>query len=284
MPDIPQFKTQNSEINTPEGQPDPDQGHTPEWPSTPYSDEARLEEPGWQEACCIGLFGDCTVANELWPLANRPEQHLAVRLRRAFPAQPFLIRNVAASGESAGDFLNWRIEPVVSALPRLDVAFIRYGINDRKQHGIAGCIANLRQLCTRLQAQFAGVTLIIETGMWVDYPAHYLWDRNTPLASLYAAMATFAAEAGIPLLDLFHLMQHETRRGNWDLRVRGLPTPEHTVLDDSFDAFYGEDAAFFTNIHPNSRGMGLIAAWEVALLRELFGETLDHDNHSALRR
>ena len=38
--------------------------------------------------------------------------------------------------------------------------------------------------------------------------------------------------------------------------------------------FFGDDPAFFTNIHPNSRGMGLIADWEIETLRELFGDKL----------
>lgn len=257
----------------PDQLPDPDQGHTVEWPSTPYSDEARSREPAWEDACCIGLFGDCTVSNDLWPPANRPEHHLATRLHRAFPGQPFLLRNVAASGESAGDFLAGRIGEILAALPRLDVAFIRYGINDRKQHGISGCIDNMRRLCDRLAHQFAGVTIIIETGIWVDYPTHYLWDRNTRLAPLYSALADFAHQSHYLLLDIFRLMERETKLGNWDLRVRGLPSPEQTVLDDSLDLFFGQDPAFFTNIHPNSRGIGLIAEWQVACLRELFGKT-----------
>jgi len=254
--------------------PDPEQGHAPDWPSTPYSDEARAAAPSEDAACVIGLFGDCTVSCELWPPANRPEQHLAVRLRRAFPAQPFLVRNVAASGESAGDFLAGRCAAVLADLPRLDIAFIRYGINDRKRHGIPGCIDNLHRLCLLLQERYPGVLLFIETGIWVDYPRHYLWDRNARLAPLYDAMRTFAQQEGYPVVDIFRRMEAETRQGNWDLRVRGLPDPGHTVLDDAFDAFYGDDPAFFTNIHPNSRGMALIAAWEIAVLQKVVGVSL----------
>jgi hypothetical protein len=69
-------------------------------------------------------------------------------------------------------------------------------------------------------------------------------------------------------------MRLETERGNWDLRVRGLPDPQHMVLDDSFDKFFGDDPAFFTNIHPNSRCLGLIADWEIEKLKEIFGDRL----------
>ena len=251
--------------------PDPDQGHSREWPSTPYSDEARAPEPAVGEACCIALVGDCTLACRYFPPANRPEAHLGVRLRRAFPGQPFVIRNVAADGESAAGFLrSGRMERVFASLPHLEIAFVRYGINDRKQDGIPGCVAHLEALCQALRCRYPGVEVVVETGLWVDYPAHYLWDRNASLGPLYDAMRAFATDAGYPVLDIYQATAQETERGNWDLRVRGLPVPEQTVVDDSFDVFFEEDPAFFTNIHPNSRCLGLIADWEVALMRELF--------------
>jgi hypothetical protein len=252
-------------------QPDPLQGHTREWPSTPYSDEARAQEPPFETSCCIALFGDCTVDVD-FPPAMRPENHLAVRLRRAFPGQPFIIRNLADSGGTAGTFDETRLDD----LPRLDIAFIRYGVNDRKRDGISGCIANLKALCELIERRYAGVTIIIETGIWVDHPEHYIWDRNSRLAPLYQAMKRFAAERGHPVVDIFRKTEIETARGNWDLRIRGLPDREHTIIDDSFDQFFGDDPAFFTNIHPNSHCLGLIAEWEVAKLKELFGDRLPH--------
>ena len=82
-------------------QPDAGQGHSREWPSTPYSDEARAATPPIDTACTVALLGDCTVCCDYYPPANRPENHLAVRLRRAFPNSPFVIHNLAANGESA---------------------------------------------------------------------------------------------------------------------------------------------------------------------------------------
>ena len=87
-------------------------------------------------------------------------------------------------------------------------------------------------------------------------------------------MRSMAEAEGYPLVDIFIRMRLETEKGNWDLRVRGLPDPEHTIVDDSFDAFFAHDPAFFTNIHPNSRCMGLIADWEVEKVKEFFGNRL----------
>jgi len=255
-------------------EPDPLQGHTREWPSTPYSDEARVAEPPMEGSCCIALFGDCTVDVGM-PPAMRPESHLAVRLRRAFSGQPFVIRNFGDSGGTAGDLLNpGRLGEALADLPRLDIAFVRYGINDRRRDGIPLCVKNVRSLCRRLRRRYANAALVIETGIWVHHPRHYLYDRNSRLAPLYEAMRGLAAEQGYPLVDVFEKMEAETKKGNWDLRVRGLPDREHAILDDSFDQFFADDPAFFTNIHPNSRCLGLIADWEVEKLRELFGDTL----------
>ena len=261
----------------PNEQPDPLQGHTREWPSTPYSDEARAEEPPPESSCCIALVGDCTVSCLRWPSANRPESHLAVRLRRAFPGQPFVVRNISDEGGTAGVFLaSGKLQELFEALPRLDIVFVRFGINDRKSDGISGCIGNLRTLCRRITDRYPDAHVIIETGMWVDYPKHYMWDRNARLAPLYDAMRDMAASEGHPIVDIFARMRRETEAGNWDLRVRGLPDPEHTIVDDSFDMFFGDDPAFFTNIHPNSRCMGLIADWEIETLRALFGDQLPY--------
>lgn len=248
--------------------PDPHQGHAHEWPSTPYSDEARGAESDPAAAVGVALLGDCTVACTYLPAANRPENHLAVRLRRAYPNQSFLVRNLAADSESADEFLrSERFAEQFRPLSRWEAVFIRYGINDRKRHGISGCLRHLDALCQAIQEGHPDVAVLIETGTWVDYPAHYLWDRNAHLGPLYEAMRQFAHDRGFPVVDIYKNMEAETRRGNWDLRVRGLPSPQYLIVDDSFDAFFGDDPAFFTNIHPNSRCLALIAGWETAALK-----------------
>jgi hypothetical protein len=253
-------------------QPDPLQGHpSREWPSTPYSEEVRAPAPLPEEACSIALVGDCTVSCLCWPPANRQENHLAVRLRRAYPDQAFLVWNMSDEGASAGSYMSGgRLDQLFGILPRLDVAFVRFGVTDRKRDSVSGCIRNLRELCHRIAVHYPGVYIVIETGIWVDYPEHYMWDRNAKLTSLYAAMRDMSASEGYPVVDIFANMRAETERGNWDLRVRGIPDLEHTIIDTSFDEFFGTDSAFFTNIHPNSRCMGLIAEWQIEILKERF--------------
>jgi acyl-CoA thioesterase-1 len=174
-------------------------------------------------------------------------------------------------GASAASYVSsGRLEHLHDALPRLDVAFVRFGVTDRKRNGVSGCIRNLRELCYQIAHHYPEVYIVVETGIWVDYPEHYMWDRNAKLAPLYGTMRDMAASEGYPVVDVFASMRAETERGNWDLRVRGIPNPAHTIIDTSFDEFFDTDPAFFTHIHPNSRCMGLIAEWEIQVLKKRF--------------
>ena len=196
--------------------PDPLQGHpSREWPSTPYSDEALAAQPSPREACCIALVGDCTVSCLRWPPANRPENHLAVRLRRAYPGQAFLVRNISLEGGSAGSYMaDGHLDHLFKSLPHLHVCFVRFGVADRKDDGVSGCIRNLRELCSQITDHYPGVCVIVETGIWVDYPDHYMWDRNAKLAPLYEAMRSMAESEGFPVVDIFESMRLETEKGN----------------------------------------------------------------------
>ena len=268
--------------------PDPMQGSRGAWPCTPYTQEIREilgAEPRHETSCCIVYLGGCTVeggrlqgasVGHCGDLAGESQFHLAVRLRRAFPGQAAVIRNFAEAGVTAGDFLcEGHVERLREAIPHLDIVFMRYGIADRKSEGIPRTIANISALCRRLEGTFGGITIVLETDMWVDYPIHYLWDRNPRLAPLYEDIRDLAAREGYPLVDIFANMEAEAQRGNWDLRKRFVPVEgHHWISDDSLDPFFGEDPAFFTHIHPNNRCLGLIADWEVAKLRELFGDQL----------
>ncbi|MHC4434953.1 MAG: SGNH/GDSL hydrolase family protein [Planctomycetota bacterium] len=271
-----------------EDKPDPLQGSRREWPETGYTREIREilgEEVCPEQACCIVYLGGCTIeggtlggarVGSSGELARETQFHLAARLRRAFPGQPVVIRNFAEAGVTAGEFLEeGNVERMCEDLARIDVAFLRFGITDRKYEGIPRTIENIRALCRRLQIVFEGITVVLETDMWVDNPEHYLWDRNSRLEPLYAQLRQLAANEGYPLVDIYANVAAETRRGNWDLRRRAIPIEGYRwISDDSFDEFFAYDRAYFTNIHPNNRCLGLIADWEVAKLKELFGDAL----------
>ena len=166
------------------------------------------------------------------------------------------------------------MEAMYEVLSRVDVAFLRYGIADRKHEGIPRTIRSIESLCARLESTFRGIVIVLETDMWVDYPTHYLWDRNPRLAPLYAELRRLASEKGYPLVDIYSRVEAETDSGNWDLRKRATLGTEHVINDASLDSVFGADPEFFTNVHPNSHCLRLIAEWEVEKLEELFGDRL----------
>lgn len=232
------------------------------------NDELHADEPVLPNVCSVTLLGDSTVACRYFPPANRPENHLLVRLRREFPDQRFVIQNLAA-GEAETGFDARRIEQIFAAIPEMHLAFLRFSIHDGDEAGLHARMEELKSCCEAMRAQYPGITLILETGIWIHHPAHFFEETQGQQAPLYNAMRGWAVEAGYPVVDIYQKMQAEAAKGNWDLRVRGLPTPEHTVLDDSFDPFFGDEPAFFANVHPNSRCLALIAEWEIAMLKLL---------------
>ena len=100
--------------------------------------------------------------------------------------------------------------------------------------------------------------------------------QESALGPLYEAIRVFAQGSGYPIVDVYANMEAETKRGKWDLWVRGLPMPEYTIVDDAFDAYLSDDPAFFTSIRPNSKYLGLIADWEVEALKSHFGRSLSN--------
>ncbi|MBA3945747.1 MAG: hypothetical protein H0X37_14410 [Herpetosiphonaceae bacterium] len=228
------------------------------------------------------LIGDCTLATSYLPDHLRNEVLLAERLRRAYPHDHIMITNEGLDGESIAGFLQ-RYDRTIARHPLPDYVFVRYGVNDRRDYGIDQFRALLLQLIQQLQHDLPALRILLETGMFVDYPAHYAWDRNRVLQPLYDVIREVAAQHDLPLVDLYDRMLQETARGNWDLRVRGYGSvePNDVVLGAGRDELYSDDIHWFTNIHPNPRGMRVIASEEVRVLQHHWPLTLQPHNYQA---
>ena len=249
--------------------PETDPGHAEEGGTYLFDrDEMHADEPVIPRLCSVALLGDSTVACRYFPPANRPENHLLVRLRRAFPEQRFVIQNLA-SAEAETGFRLGQMDQIFAAIPEMHLAFVRFNIQETDAAGFQEQMGSLQSCCAAMREQYPGITLILETGIWIHHPAHFFEEIHGRLGPMYNALRAWAVETGYPVVDIYQKMQAEAGKGNWDLRVRGLPTPEQTVVDDSFDAFFGDEPAFFANTHPNSRCLALIAEWEVAMLKLL---------------
>src|SRR4051812_40811169 len=169
------------------------------------------------DVCSIALFGDGTVTCDYFPPANRPENHLMVRLRKAFPEQRFLVQNLAAPGETAADLLrSGRLEQIRGAIPQIHLAFVRYNMDESDPGGARGQIGSLKLLGDALREQYPGITVIFETGIWVHHPAQFTGDSHARLGPIYDQVRGWATEVGYPIVDVFTKMQAEAAKGNWD--------------------------------------------------------------------
>jgi len=219
----------------------------------------------------IALLGDCTVYTGYLPPSERPCATLAKRLAGSDSCIPVFVYDLSDDGETVAGLLQ-RYERDILAVPRIDVAFIRYGITDRKEYGAERFVELLGRLCLKLEKDFPGIQPVIETGMHVDYPHHYPFDRNAKLAPLYEKAKQFASERDYPVVDVYSELERRTAEGDWDWRIRGLGigTPS-SLHDDGQDHLHKDDPDWFFNIHPNSRCIGLIAQME----RDVFTDLRD---------
>jgi lysophospholipase L1-like esterase len=215
----------------------------------------------------IVMLGDCTLATSYLPARLKNETRLAEALEHRFPHEQLVIANEGLDGESASGFLR-RYERTMARYPEAHYLLIRYGVNDRRTDGVSGFRTSLSRLVDRLSADYPHARIMLETGIYVDYPAHYAWDRNARIQPIYDVVRSLGAEYGLPVVDIYERMKRETERGNWDLRVRGYGVvDEHIpVLGPGQDHLHRDDIHWFTNIHPNPAGIEIIADEEARVM------------------
>lgn len=215
----------------------------------------------------IVMLGDCTLATSYLPLRLKNETRLSEALGRRFPDEQVSVINEGLDGEAVSGFLR-RYERTMARYPDVDYLLIRYGVNDRRADGPDGFRANLCALLDRLRADYPDARILLETGMYADFPAHYAWDRNVVVQPIYDVIRELAGTYTLPLVDIYERMQAETLAGNWDLRVRGYGVVDDhiPVLGPGQDHLHGQDVSWFTNIHPNPTGIEVIADEEVQVM------------------
>ena len=207
----------------------------------------------------ILMLGDCTLASSYLPAQFKNETRLAAALARRYPNQSFTVVNEGLDGESLGGLMR-RYHRTMARHPAPDYVFIRYGVNDRRRYGVEGFRVRLQDLCARIASDYPEAHILLETGIYVDYPSHYEWDRNAVLQPVYEVIRELGRSLGFPVVDIYERMKRETEQGNWDLRVRGYGiADEMAVLGAGQDHLHGDDVRWFTNIHPNPAGMAVIA-------------------------
>ncbi len=227
------------------------------------------------QAVHILLLGDCTVATSYLPARLKPETRLAEALAAHYPHEPAHVSNEALDGEAVAGLLR-RYDRTFARVMPPDYVLIRYGVADRRAYGIEEFRRKLRELVARIGKDFPHARILLETGIFVDYPAHYEFDRNAVLQPIYDVVRDLSRRLDLPLVDIYNRMRHETAQGNWDLRVRGYGVVDEDipVLGAGQDHLHGHDVRWFTNIHPNPAGVAVIADEEARVIARYWPDGL----------
>ena len=156
---------------------------------------------------------------------------------------------------------------IVRRHPQADAVIINHGGNDSKVYPPATFRDRLEVLGRLLEKDYPGAVLIFSTTMYVDpkHSAPYHRDdpkvpgfengrpRNEYLEPYNKEIREFTAAHRHRVADVYRRIAGETRRGNWDLRLRaGEGDPRE-------DPKHEADMAWFDNIHPNDKGTEIIA-------------------------
>lgn len=232
----------------------------------------------------IGLFGDSTVATTYLPEGAKHHEVLEQELRRTYPGQEIKVSNFADNGEFIARYLlRGAYETHRASLSGLDVAIIRFGANDAKRMGTAEYLRHLEKFIALLKTDFPGVQIVLETGMYLDYPAHHSSDRNKDLNPFWQVSRNLAAADGYPLVDYYEAVKTEAAAGNWDVRIRSRAPGTPFVMDSSQDAGKEDDPKWFTDIHPNPEGARIAVREEVRVLMKLFPDALPSGERALAR-
>jgi len=231
----------------------------------------------------IVLLAGSSVCNTYLPEEQRHHRVLQKALEAHYGEGTAEVRNWADNGEYIARFLlRGTYERLRKETPGADLFILRYALNDAKRMGPEEFGRHNERLIDLLGEDFPGARFIMETGLYLDYPAHYRNDRNQQINPYWEEARAVARRRGFPLNDLYKASEAATRQGRWDLRIRNQRV-KPVVVDASRDAEFGPDPDWFTDVHPNPDGVRLAVETQVALLTELFPKALPSGGQKADR-
>jgi lysophospholipase L1-like esterase len=235
------------------------------------------------DAVVVAHLGDSTTVTDYLPPDARIDRVLNARLTARYPTQRIVDVNLARNGEDIrGLFAPRRAlgglvvrrsryeAEIHGRLPRIDVALVRYGLNDMK-HALPDEFGrDLARLCDRLAADYPGVHVVLETNGFMD-PAHGGHARDNAAGDVYwDVVRALARERGTPLVDVWARRRREVAAGRWDFYIRSRVLSAarfgRLVTDDAHDEEMAAVAGWFGNRHPNANGVRVIADEELRVL------------------
>ena len=209
----------------------------------------------------VVVCGDSNCITSYLPPADRVDAVLAGLLAKDYPSLRVEVENAGHNADTVKRLIDSRrYERDLLTLGRIDVIFIRLGINDRGSYGVNVFVKYHRELICRLRKDFPRAKIVLETGTYVDYPKHSDRDWNRDLKPYYDALRGLGGKVD-GVLDVWDAMRRETLRGHWDLRHRQTPYGK-LVLGPRDDRGHENDPKWFSNIHHNPAGVRVVAAAE----------------------
>lgn len=246
---------------------------------------ASLVRSSLAQEAHVALFGGSSVATTYLPEGAKHHAVLERELAKAYPEQAIKVSNFADNGEFIARYLlRGAYEKHRESVSGIDIAIIRFGTNDIKRMDMPEYRSHMEKFIELLKKDFPEIQIILETGMYVDYPIHYSKDRNKTLNPTWQVSRDIAAQDGYPLVEYYEAVKAEAAAGNWDVRVRARPNSRGPfVLDASQDAGKENDPRWFTDIHPNPEGVQIAVREEVKTLKAHFPEKLPSSGKALAR-
>ncbi len=210
------------------------------------------------------------------------------KLREVYGTENIFCHNVSQGGSTIAKLMrkgSTYDTKCAGVIAHADLAIIQFGINDEDAYGPAEFKARQAAMCDRIEADFPGVKIVLCTSMKVktrDWWAAHGPDAEEPISeNFYSQTRQLAKERGYVLVDVYQKLVDEMNAGNWDMYIRNQElSRKHyrkVIVDDSKDAERIEDGAqWFRDVHPNARGLMLIADLEVATLKAAYPNGLPH--------
>lgn len=240
------------------------------------------------EAVHILLIGDSTTEGSI-PRLTDPEgphfEHMIRQLLTLEQGMPTLkVYNLGQGGDTAFRLLDsGRYEREVKPVERADYIFVRYGINDwfKREPVTENFPGDLRAVLQRLKQDFPDARIIPMTIIpYLDETASNVINKM---------IFEVSAGEGLEVLDIYPPYAKALESGPDMLNYRRYPVkdiPEKyrewiaprvhgerlVVMDNEFDAIFGDLPGWFGDRHPNLAGYNVIAVESVKYLLPLIQE------------
>ncbi len=233
----------------------------------------------------ILLIGDSTTEGGIPRLTNPEGPHFEHMIRQLLSLEPDMpplkVYNIGQGGDTAFRLLDsGRYDREVAVHEEADFIFVRYGINEwaKRQPVKENFPQDLRAVLQRLKQDFPDARIVPMTII------PYMDEEKSGLMN--KMIFEVSEEQGWEVFDIYPLYAKALEAGRNSLNYRRYPVkdiPEKyrewiaprvhgervVVMDNEFDAIFGDLPGWYSDRHPNLAGYNVIAVETVKYLLPL---------------